>query len=85
MLLIKSQNLALVQFGTKKWRTVLNNYKADMYETWQLWLERDIVYRISFSFSICSIVFKLRENKVTLLPNCGAKWADFRPSKYRGY
>jgi len=29
--------------GRKKWYTVLSNYKADVNETWQLWLQRDVV------------------------------------------
>jgi len=32
---------------------------------------------------ICSLIFKLHEFKVTPSPKCGAKFADFHPSKYR--
>jgi len=47
--------------------TVLNNYKADVYEAWQLWLERDVVKKcICFSFSMCSLVFKLRVQSYTI-------------------
>jgi len=60
---------------------VLSNYKADTYEAWQLWLERDIVKYICFSFCICSLVSKSDEFKVAPSPNCGAKFADFRLSK----
>jgi len=38
--------------------------KADLHEAWQLWIERDVVKRICFNFSICSLVFKLHEFKV---------------------
>jgi len=38
-----------------------SNYRADVYEAWQLWLERDVFKRICCSFSICSLVFKLHE------------------------
>jgi len=34
------ENDALMQFGVKKRCTVLSNYKADIYEAWQLWWER---------------------------------------------
>jgi len=39
---------------------------------------------ICFSFSICSVVLKLHQFKVAPSPNCGAKLANFRPSKRRG-
>ena len=51
-------------FGTRKRRAVLSNYKAEVYEACQVWLERGVVKRICFSFSICSLVFKLHEFKV---------------------
>jgi len=66
--------------GRKKWCAVFSNYKADIYEVWQLWLERDGIKYIYFSFSICSFVFKLHKFKVALSPDCGAKFVDFHPS-----
>jgi len=48
----------------KKRCAVLRNYEAKVYEAWQLWLERDIVKHICFSFLICSLVFKLYDFKV---------------------
>ena len=39
---------------------------------------------ICFSFSICSVVLKLHEFKVSPSPNCGPKLANFRPPKCRG-
>jgi len=34
----------MVQFADeKKRRAVLSNYKADVYETWLLWLERNVI------------------------------------------
>jgi len=39
---------ALLDIGVKKRHAVLSNYEA-----WQLWLERDVVKCICFSFSIC--------------------------------
>jgi len=66
----------------KKRRAVLSNYKASVYEAWQLLLElKDVVKHICFSFSIYSLVFKLHEFKVAPSPNCMAKFADFRHSK----
>ena len=50
----------------KKRHAVLSNYKSNVNEAWQLWLERDVVKRICFSFSICSLVFKLHKFKVAL-------------------
>ena len=46
---------------------------------------RWVLAHILVFFSICSLVFKLRKFKVTPSPNCGAKLADFRPSKCRRY
>jgi len=70
----------LVQFRDEKdRRAVLSNYKADVYETWQLWLERDVVKRICFTFSIPCLVFKLHEFKFEKLPNCGETLQIFAP------
>jgi len=69
----------------KKRRAVLSNYKADvgLYEGRQLWLERDVVKRMCFRFSISSLVSKLHEFEIASSTNCGVKFADFRPSKCR--
>jgi len=63
-------NFTLIQFG------VNSNYKADMYETWQLWFKK-VIERICFSVSIYSLVFKLHKFKVAPSPNCGLKFAVF--------
>ena len=70
---------ALPNIDVEKNSAVLSNYKADIYETWQLWLERDVVRHIRFSFSICSLVFKLHKFKVSPWSNRVAKSADFCP------
>jgi len=47
--------------GGKKRHAILVNCKLDVYEARQLWLEKFVVEQICFSFSICSLVFKLHE------------------------
>jgi len=73
---------ALPNIGMEKRRAVLSNYKADVYDAWQLWLERNEIKRNCFSFSICSLVCHLHEFKVAPSPNCGAKFIyRFSPLK----
>ena len=47
-------------------------------------VRKGCVKRICFTFSICSLIFKLQEFKVAQSPDCGAKFAVFRSSKYTG-
>ena len=82
MLLIKSRKSPSCNLRTKKRRAVLSNCKPTYTKPgMQLWLERDVVKHICFSFSICSLVFKLHEFKVAPSPNYGAKISRFSPLK----
>jgi len=54
---------------------------ADVYEAWQLWLERDVIKHSCFSFLVCSLVFKLYAFKVAPITQLWGKICRFSPLK----
>jgi len=49
----------------KKCRVILSNYKTNLYKACQFWLERVQSNAFLVFFSSCSLIFKLKEFKVT--------------------
>jgi len=49
----------------------VSNYKADVYEAWQLWSERDVVKCICFSFSILQSRFQITQVQSHHCPTVG--------------
>ena len=62
---------ALLNIGVEKRRAVFSNYKADVYEAWQLWLERDVVKRSCFNFRFAAWFSNCTSSKSHHRPTVG--------------